>query len=259
MASPLFQLSGVSFDISERRIIDDLTVTLDAPHVYALVGPNGSGKSTLMNLLAHQAAPSHGSVMYRGRDIATTARRDFARAVAYLPQFPPAADSMTVRELVALGRFPWHGPLGRYSERDARITEDALKRTDLLPFADRLVDHLSGGERHRAWLAMMLAQETSCLLLDEPTAALDIAHQIEILELIRDLSRERGMGVVIILHDINLAARYCDEILALKAGKLIARGRPQEVVSNRTLADIYGVQMEVVPHPTTNAPMCYVR
>lgn len=257
--SPLFRLDHVSFDIASRRVLDDLTVTLEAWHIYALVGQNGSGKSSLLKLLARQNKPSTGHVAYRGRDIATIRRRVFARSVAFLPQFPPPADSMTVRELVALGRFPWHGPLGRFTETDAEKTEDALRRTDLLRMAERIVDTLSGGERQRAWLAMMLAQETRCLLLDEPTSALDVAHQVEILALIRELSGERGMGIVIVLHDINAAARYCDEILALKDGRLIARGKAPDIVTGAVLEQIYGVAMGVLPNPSTGLPMSYVR
>lgn len=258
-ASPLFGLSDVSFDIAGRRVLHGLTATLQASHMFALVGPNGSGKSSLLRLLARQEVPSAGQLDYRGRNIAGISRLEFARRVAFLPQFPPPANSMTVRELVALGRFPWHGALGRFSERDAEKTDEAIRRTDLTHMAGRIVETLSGGERQRVWLAMMLAQETDCLLLDEPTSALDVAHQIEILALIRDLSRERGMGVVIVLHDINLAARYCDEILALKSGKLIARGESRDIVTAPVLEQIYGVDMGVMPHPSTGLPMSYVR
>ncbi|MCC7250270.1 ATP-binding cassette domain-containing protein [Hyphomicrobium sp.] len=258
-AFPLFRLADVSFEISGRRVLDGLTATLETSHMFALVGPNGSGKSSLLRLLARQEAPSNGRLDYRGRSIAAIGRREFARSVAFLPQFPPPADSMNVRELVALGRFPWHGPLGRFTERDAEKTEEALRRTDLLQMADRIVDTLSGGERQRVWLAMMLAQETNCLLLDEPTSALDVAHQVEILALIRELSYERAMGVVIVLHDVNLAARYCDEILALKSGRLIARGPATEIVTSTVLEQIYGIEMGVVPNPSTGLPMSYVR
>lgn len=258
-ALPLFRMEDVNFDIAGRRVLNQLTVELGPAHVFALVGPNGSGKSTLLKLLARQEAPSSGHIDYRGRDIAMIGRREFARSIAFLPQFPPPADAMTVRELVALGRFPWHGALGRFTERDGEKVEDALRRADLLRMADRIVDTLSGGERQRVWLAMMLAQETTCLLLDEPISALDVAHQVEILTLIRELSRERGMGVIIVLHDINLAARYCDDILALKDGRFVAHGKAVDVVTGAVLEEIYGVAMGVVANPSTGLPMCYVR
>jgi iron complex transport system ATP-binding protein len=257
-ASPFYRLQDVGFQIAGCPILENLSVTLEAPQIYALVGPNGSGKSTLLRLLARQSVSSAGTLDYRGRPIESFTRRDFARSVAFLPQFTPPAESMTVRELVALGRFPWHGAFGRFSAEDGAKTEDALRRTDLARMAERLVDTLSGGERQRVWLAMMLAQGTDCLLLDEPTSALDVGHQIEILALIRALSRERRMGVVIVLHDINLAARYCDEILALRAGRLIARGRADEIVTSDVLERIYGLPMGVLPHPTTGLPMSYV-
>jgi iron complex transport system ATP-binding protein len=175
-----------------------------------------------------------------------------------MPQFTPPAESMTVRELVGLGRFPWHGALGRFSAYDAAKVEKALEQTDLLPLAKRLVDSLSGGERQRAWLAMMLAQDTRCLLLDEPTSALDIAHQVEMLALVRELSRERGIGVVVVLHDVNMAARYCDEIIALRSGRMVARGTPDEIVDPPMLDRIYGLAMGVMPHPATGVPISYV-
>src|SRR5699024_8959874 len=160
--------------------------------IYGLIGPNGSGKSTLVKILAGQQPASRGYVSFAGARLEDWGGRAFARKVAYLPQFPPAADGMTIRELVALGRFPWHGTLGRFTDRDRASLERALKQTDMLPMAHRLVDSLSGGERQRAWLAMMLAQDADCLLLDEPTSALDIAHQVEVLTLVRALARERG-------------------------------------------------------------------
>lgn len=179
--------------------------------------------------------------------------------MAYLPQFTPAADGMTVRELVALGRFPWHGALGRVTAADRAAVEEAIARTGMAGLAGRLVDTLSGGERQRAWLAMMLAQDTECLLLDEPTSALDVAHQVEVLALVRRLSLERSLGVVVVLHDVNMAARYCDEILALGGGRLVARGSPAEIMRPEMLARIYGLPMGVLPHPATGQPIGYVQ
>ena len=191
-----------------------------------LVGHNGSGKSTLVKLLARQEAPTAGAIHFDGQPLGAWRDRAFARAVAYLPQHTPLAPGMLVRELVALGRYPWHGALGRFTNADRDKVAEAMALTDTARYADRFVDTLSGGERQRVWLAMLIAQDAGCLLLDEPTSALDIAHQIEVLSLVRKLSRERGVTVIVVLHEINMAARFCDEIVALREGRLVARGAP---------------------------------
>lgn len=252
---PLFELDGVAVVSGKRRIIPGLSLHLDQGKIHGLVGANGSGKTTLVRLLARQQTPTTGHLRFLGRDISAFSDREFARAVAYMPQFTPPSDGMTVTELVSLGRFPWHGPFGRFGAKDATKVEEALADTGLTPFSDRLVDSLSGGERQRVWLAMMIAQDTRCLLLDEPTSALDIAHQVEMLGLIRQLNRARGIGAVIVLHDINMAARLCDEILALKDGILIHRGAPAEIMTAEALADIYDIAMEILPHPRTGEPI----
>lgn len=181
-----------------------------------MIGHNGSGKSTLLKMLGRHQPPSSGQVVLNDMPLAQWDSKAFAREVAYLPQQLPAAEGMTVRELVAIGRYPWHGALGRFRQEDRQQVEEAIALVDLKPLANRLVDSLSGGERQRAWLAMMVAQNSRCLLLDEPTSALDIAHQVEVLGLIQRLSHERGLTVIAVLHDINMAARYCDHLVALR-------------------------------------------
>ncbi len=258
LEAPVFDLDQVSFIVDGSVIVAPLTLRLRGGAVYGLVGPNGSGKSSLIKLLARQQPCSAGHIALLGRNLAAYGDREFARSVAYMPQFTPPAEAMTVRELVAVGRFPWHGTLGRFAGRDREKVEEALRRTDLAALSDRLVDSLSGGERQRAWLGMMLAQDTRCLLLDEPTSALDVAHQAAILALVRRLAGERGMTVVIVLHDVNMAARYCDEIIALNKGRIVARGAPVEVVQPATLAEIYGVAMGAMAHPRTGEPLTYL-
>lgn len=255
----LFALEEVAFEVEGHRLLQPLSLELAAGRIYGLIGPNGSGKSTLVKILAGQQPASRGRVLFEGQRLEDWSGRAFARKVAYLPQFPPAADGMTVRELVALGRFPWHGTLGRFTERDRNSLERALKQADMLPLAERLVDSLSGGERQRAWLAMMLAQDADCLLLDEPTSALDIAHQVEVLTLVRALACERGIGIVIVLHDVNMAARHCDEILALGHGSLVAHGTPGEIMQPETLARIYGLALGVLQNPQTGEPISYIQ
>ena len=252
---PLYDLAGVGFSVAGRAILSGLSLRLEQGRIYGLVGPNGSGKSTLIRLLARQQPPGAGRIRCLGAEIARIGDRDFARTVAYMPQFTPPAEGMTVRELVALGRFPWHGALGRFGTEDAAKVAEAIAETNLDAFAERLVDSLSGGERQRVWLAMMLAQDTRCLLLDEPTSALDIASQVELLGLVRRLSRARGIGAVIVLHDINMAASVCDEILAMRNGALIAQGTPDAIMTGETLGAIYRLAMTTVPHPVTGKPI----
>jgi iron complex transport system ATP-binding protein len=264
-AGALWSLHETAFTAGDRTILSPLTLDLPAGRVYGLIGPNGSGKSTLLKMLARQIAPTGGAIRFDGRPLTAWTGRAFAREVAYMPQFMPASDGMNVRELVSLGRYPWHGALGRFTAEDEARVEAAIQRTGLSAFRDRAVDSLSGGERQRAWLALMLAQGARCLLLDEPTSALDIAHQMEVLAILRELGDEARAGaeagamtVIVILHDINLAARTCDGLLALRGGRLIAQGPCSEIMQPEHLRAIYGLDMGVMAHPVSGAPMSYV-
>lgn len=258
-ATPLFELHNASFSVENRVLLKPLTLTLPARNVIGLIGHNGSGKSTLIKLLARQQTPTDGAISFEGRRLEKWRDRLFARKVAYLPQQAPSAAGMLAGELVALGRYPWHGPLGRFGAEDKRMVEEAMELTDVAIYRDRIVDTLSGGERQRVWLAMLVAQNPDCLLLDEPTSALDIAHQVAVLSLVRRLTEARGLGVVVVLHDVNMAARFCDEILALHSCTMIARGTPDEILTPDQLQTIYGTRMGVMRHPDTGHPMSYVR
>jgi len=253
-----FSVQEVSFSVPGRVLLQPLSLTFPAGKVCGLIGHNGSGKSTLLKMLGRHQPASSGSVQLNGQPVAQWDNKAFARQVAYLPQQLPAAEGMTVRELVAIGRYPWHGALGRFSAKDHQHVDEAIRLVDLAHFADRLVDSLSGGERQRAWLAMMVAQDSRCLLLDEPTSALDIAHQVEVLALIQDLSRQRGLTVIAVLHDINMAARYCDHLVALRGGEMIASGHPQQLMQGDVLEQIYGIPMGILPHPSGGAPVSFV-
>ncbi|MCM2504025.1 ATP-binding cassette domain-containing protein [Aureimonas altamirensis] len=257
VSEPLFAAEGLTYAIGERALVGPLDLTLPAGRVIGLIGHNGSGKSTLLKMLARQEPPTRGAIRFEGKALKEWGERAFARKVAYLPQYTPAATGMLVRELVALGRYPWHGALGRFGEGDRAKVEEAMALTDIQSFADRQVDTLSGGERQRVWLAMLVAQDAECLLLDEPISALDVAHQIEVLSLVHRLSAERGLGVVVVLHDVNMAARFCDEILALKQGKLIARGSPEAIMTPEELQRIYGVAMDVLPQGPGKRPLAF--
>jgi len=254
----MFALDAAGFAVAGRTLLAPLTLGLPARRVVGLIGHNGSGKSTLLKLLARQQAPTSGAIRFEGRPLAEWGDRAFARKVAYLPQATPPAAGMLGRELVALGRYPWHGALGRFGAADRAKVAEAMALTDVEPFADRLVDSLSGGERQRVWLAMLVAQDAECLLLDEPIAALDVAHQIEVLSLVRRLAEERGIGVVVVLHDVNMAARFCDEIVALSGGRMIARGAPAALMTPAGLEAVYGIPMGVLPHPGGRHPIGYV-
>lgn len=207
----LFELEGATFAIPERVLLHPLTLALPAHRVVGLIGHNGSGKLTSVKLLARQQPASSGVIRFEGKTLGAWRDRPFARKVAYLPQTPPPASGMLVRELAAPGRYPWYGALGRFGRTDQDKVDEAMGLTDVAQLADRLVDTLSGGERQRVWLAMLMAQDSECLLLDEPISALDVAHQIEVLSLVRRLSKDRGLGVAVVLHDVNMAARFRPE------------------------------------------------
>lgn len=253
-----FSLKDVTFQVPGRTLLHPLSLTFPAGKVTGLIGHNGSGKSTLLKMLGRHQKPSGGDILLNGEPLAGWNSKAFAREVAYLPQQLPAAEGMTVRELVAIGRYPWHGALGRFGAEDRERVEEAISLVGLKPLSHRLVDSLSGGERQRAWIAMLVAQNSRCLLLDEPTSALDIAHQVDVLALIHRLSQQRGLTVIAVLHDINMAARYCDHLVALRGGEMIAQGSPLELMNGETLQQIYGIPMGILPHPAGLAPVSFV-
>lgn len=244
-----FRLDAVRFDAAGRTILHPLTLSLPGGEVIGLVGQNGSGKSTLLKMLARQTQPTAGTIRFEDRPLGAWGTRDFARRIAYLPQDPPTGTGLLARDLVRLGRYPWHGALGRFTDADAATADAAMRMTGTQAFADRDVDTLSGGERQRVWLAMLVAQGADALLLDEPISALDVAHQIEVLSLIRRLGHDRSLCVVVVLHDVNMAARFCDRIVALRDGRLVANEPPSSFMSPAALARVYGIDMEVLPRP----------
>lgn len=254
----MYRLTGIGQQAGGRALLRDIHLDIPRGRVCGLIGHNGSGKSTLLKLLARQARPSAGQMLFQGQDSSGWPAREWARQVAYLPQRLPPAGAITVRELVRMGRYPWRGALGRHTAEDHARVDEALRETGLDGQADRLVDSLSGGERQRAWLAMLVAQQARCLLLDEPISALDIAHQLRVLDLVRGLSQEHGLSVIMVLHDINMAARYCDHVIALRAGALLMDGPIDALMRPDMLQAIYGVTMSVVPHPVDQTPVALV-
>lgn len=256
-AEPLFCLQDVAVRVAGRTLLHPLSLKIPQGQVIGLIGHNGSGKSTLLRLLARQLPPSQGDIRFEGLPITRWRDRAFGRRLAYLPQTLPAAAGLRVRELVALGRYPWHGALGRFGVADRNAVEKALTAVDLLGHADQPVTTLSGGERQRAFLAMLLAQSTGSLLLDEPISALDIAHQVEVLGIVRALAFKGSLSVILVLHDVNLAVRFCDEIIALHSGRIIGQDAAGTFMDATRLQQVYGVPMNVIPAEGTLYGICY--
>jgi iron complex transport system ATP-binding protein len=232
----------------------DLSVEIQDGGFTAIVGPNACGKSTLLRALARMLKPRDGTVLLDGATIGSLPTRDVAKQIGLLPQSATAPDGITVSDLVARGRHPHQSLFRPWSKEDARAVREAMERTDIVPLADRPVDELSGGQRQRVWLAMALAQETPLLLLDEPTTFLDIAHQLEVLDLCADL-HERGRTLVAVLHDLNHACRYATRLIAMRDGVIVAQGAPADIVDAALVELVFGLRCSVVPDPETGAPM----
>jgi iron complex transport system ATP-binding protein len=239
----------------DHVVVHDLDLQLTEGSFTAIVGPNGCGKSTLLRALGRLMRPTSGQVLLDGRAIARTPTREVAKVLGLLPQAPIAPEGLTVADLVARGRHPHQSWLRQWSRDDEAVVAEALAWTDMADLADRPVDALSGGQRQRAWISMALAQGTDLLLLDEPTTYLDLSHQIDVLELVGRLHAERGRTVVVVLHDLNLAARYAQRLVAMKDGELVASGTPDEVLTEQLLADVFELEARVLPDPVAGTPM----
>ncbi|MEU2350137.1 ABC transporter ATP-binding protein [Modestobacter sp. NPDC049651] len=246
---------GVRLAYGEHVVVDSLDLALTDGSFTAIVGPNGCGKSTLLRALGRLLRPTGGTVLLDGRAITSTPTREVAKVLGLLPQTPLAPEGLTVADLVARGRHPHQSWLRQWSSDDEAIVTEALSWTDMAELADVPVDALSGGQRQRAWISMALAQGTDLLLLDEPTTYLDLAHQVDVLELVGRLHAERGRTVAVVLHDLNLAARYAERLVAMKDGVLVAAGTPAEVLTEQLLAEVFELEARVVPDPVTGTPM----
>ncbi len=240
---------SAGYPASEAMVLRRLTLEVRDGEIVALVGPNGSGKSTLLRALARVLSPKAGAVYLEGKSMREWPTREVARRLALLPQGPTLAADLTVEELVRLGRSPHQGLLGLPTRKDDEAVSRAIAETGIETMARRRVSELSGGERQRVWVAMALAQEPQVLLLDEPTTFLDLNHQLEVLDLIRYLNRERGLTVVMVLHDLNQAARYCGRVVVLREGEVYADGSPAEVLTPKTLREVFGVEGRVLEGP----------
>ncbi len=247
--------AGITLAYGERTVVDGLSVELPAGKVTVIVGANACGKSTLLRGLARLLKPVEGTVVLNGTDIATQSTKAVARVLGLLPQTPVAPDGITVADLVGRGRYPHQGWFRQWTPDDDAAVAGALEATDTLSLADRTVDELSGGQRQRVWIAMALAQQTGILLLDEPTTFLDVTHQIEVLDLITDLNRRSGTTVVMVLHDLNLAARYADHLIAMRGGRIVAEGAPSAVVTRETVTGVFDLDCRIVEDPVSGTPM----
>lgn len=255
MTMPALHAQSVTLSYDARQVAENLTVEIPDGGITAIIGPNACGKSTLLRALSRLLAPRAGQVLLNGEDVKKLAPKEFARKLGLLPQSSVAPFGITVADLVGRGRFPHQRMLQQWSVEDEEAVQRAMAATGVTELADRAVEELSGGQRQRVWIAMLLAQNTPVMLLDEPTTYLDIAHQLDVLELCRRLNREEGRTMLLVLHDLNQAARYADHLVVLKDGTLAAAGHPAEVLTEQLLDDVFGLTARVLADPVFGTPM----
>jgi iron complex transport system ATP-binding protein len=247
---------SLSIGYGNGDIVSDLSINIPKGKITSLIGANGCGKSTILKTIARIQKASNGQIYLDGKAISQLSTKEVAKKMAILPQSPDAPSGMTVYELVSYGRFPHQKGLGRLTQNDKDVIEWALNATNMLEFYDRHIDELSGGQRQRVWIAMALAQETDLVLLDEPTTYLDMAHQLEILELLKRLNEEENRTIVMVLHDINQAVRFSDYICALKNGAVVHFGLSHQVMTKEILKQVYNIDATIGMDPKSNKPIC---
>ncbi|RNL63760.1 ABC transporter ATP-binding protein [Nocardioides marmoriginsengisoli] len=246
---------GLSVGYGDQPVVKDLDLDLVDHAITTVIGPNGCGKSTLLRSLGRLLRPAAGQVLLDGKRIDKLPTKQVATELALLPQSPIAPEGLVVRDLVARGRHPQQSWLRQWSADDERVVDETLAWTSMTELADRPIDQLSGGQRQRAWIAMALAQQTDLVLLDEPTTYLDLSHQIDVLDLARTLNRDHGRTVVMVLHDLNLAARYSDCMVAMRDGEIVASGEPAAVITPALLREVFSLDAQVIEDPVTGKPM----
>ena len=249
-----FEAKNIVTGYEKKIIIDGIDLSIPSNKVSVIIGSNGCGKSTLLKTLARLIKPVSGDIIIDGKKITSIPSKKLAQVLGLLPQSPVVPEGITVWDLVSRGRFPYQAFFKGMNQEDFNAVQDALEIMGISELANRSVDELSGGQRQRVWIAMALAQQTDILLLDEPTTYLDIAYQVEILDLLTDLNRKRGTTIVMVLHDINLSARYADYIFALRKGKLVAEGTPEDVITSDLINDVFGLDCKVIKDPVSNSP-----
>jgi iron complex transport system ATP-binding protein len=251
------KVNNLTVAYDQTVVIDHMNVSIPKGKITILIGANGCGKSTLLKTIARILKPVKGSVFINGSNIRHQKPKKIAAQMAVLPQSPKCPDGLTVKELIAYGRFPHQKMTGGLTVHDKELIEWAIDETGLRDFADRPVESLSGGQRQRAWIALTLAQETDIILLDEPTTYLDMSYQLEILQLLKKLNVERKITVVIVLHELNNACRFADHVIGLKKGKIICEGPPNEVITSEVLKRIYGIEARIETSKTGGYPICF--
>lgn len=247
---------GINIGYGEHLVVKDLSVEIPNKKITTIIGSNGCGKSTLLKAITRIISHQSGTVILDGRNISEENTKMLAKKMAILPQTPEVASGLTVGELVSYGRFPYQKGFGRLTKKDYEVIDWALEVTGTKDFKFRMVDALSGGQRQRVWIAMALAQETEIIFLDEPTTYLDMAHQLEVLELLQKLNVEQGRTIVMVLHDLNQAARFADYIIALKDGEVVKCGTCEEVINHHILKEVFHIDAEIGRDPRTNKPIC---
>jgi ABC-type cobalamin/Fe3+-siderophores transport systems, ATPase components len=248
-------VQNVSAGYGDVAVLHDLDLVIPSGKITVIVGANACGKSTLLRAMSRLLAPVKGQVLLDGKAIHRTPPKELARTLGLLPQSPIAPEGITVADLVSRGRHPHQGLFSRWTREDDAAVEAALVATQTMDLAERPVDELSGGQRQRVWIAMALAQQTDILLLDEPTTFLDISHQVEVLDLLTDLNHQRGTTVVMVLHDLNLAARYADHLIAMADGRVHVTGAPDDVLTEHNVRQVFGLDNRIVTDPTSGRPM----
>jgi iron complex transport system ATP-binding protein len=255
MTESRLRADTLTLGYGDRAVVNDLSVAVPTGAITVIVGANACGKSTLLRGMARLLSPESGAVYLDGKDIHALPTKAVAAKLALLPQAPTAPDGIRVADLVGRGRYPHQGWFRRWSAEDDEAVARALEATGTLDVADRPVDELSGGQRQRVWIAMALAQETDLLLLDEPTTFLDVSHQVELLDLLTDLNRRAGTTIVLVLHELNLACRYADHLIAMKDGEIVAEGPASDAVTEEMVTTVFGMPCRVVPDPVAGTPM----
>lgn len=246
----------VEIRYSDQIVVDNLNLSIPTGKTTALIGANGSGKSTILKTLARIMKPYGGTVYLDGKSIHQEPTKKIAKQLAILPQNPTAPDGLTIYELVSYGRFPHQSGFGTLNKEDKEIIAWAIEVTGLNEIYDRPINQLSGGQRQRAWIAMALAQQTDILLLDEPTTFLDMAHQLEVLELLERLNRDEKRTIVMVVHDLNHASQYAQQIVAIKQGKVVAEGTPKQVITKEVLQEVFGVEADILTDSRSGLPIC---
>lgn len=252
----MINTDNLSIGYDDKLIVENLNLKIKKGKITALVGANGSGKSTILKGMARLLKPKNGVVYLNGKAISEQKTSEIAKQLAVLPQNPTAPEGLTVAELVAYGRFPHQKGLGTLKKKDKEMIAWAVDITGMRKFANRAVDHLSGGQRQKAWIAMALAQDAEVMFLDEPTTFLDMAHQIEVLQLLEKLNKEEKRTIVMVVHDLNHASRFAEEVIAIKKGQIIHSGPPSKVMKCEVLETVFGVQCDIIQDPRTGCPYC---